>query len=226
MAPLRHTTMTNLNGKIIVGSEEWCSFPDAGLPTIKAQVDSGAATSALHAINITPFERQGSPWVSFEAHPLHGDRTVVVRHEAPVQGKRDVRNSGGSVETRYVIKERLVLGEQSWEVELTLANRDAMGYRMLPGCQAMVGHILVDPEGSHHLREISPEESRALYAHAEKPKNGLRIVLLAQQSKPLQQPQPDRGRRGTRPPDAVPQHPPVLHPLTPDGAAAAVADSR
>jgi len=179
----RRKTMTSLNGKIIVGSEEWCSFPEAGLPAIKARVDSGAATSALHAINITPFERDGRPWVNFEVHPLQGDRTVVVRHEAPVLGKRDVRNSGGSVETRYVIKERLVLGEQSWEVELTLTNRDAMGYRMLLGRQAMVGRILVDPEGSHHLRVISPEESQALYAHAVKPKNGLRIVLLASNPK-------------------------------------------
>ena len=175
--------MASLDGKIIVGSEEWCSFPDAGLPAIKARVDSGAATSALHAINILPFEREGRTWVSFEVHPLHGDRSVVVRHEAPVLAQREVRNTSGAVETRYVIRERLVLGDQSWEVELTLANRDAMGYRMLLGRQAMVGRILVDPAGSHRLREISAEECHDLYAHAQKRRDGLRIVLLASNRK-------------------------------------------
>jgi ribosomal protein S6--L-glutamate ligase len=159
------------------------SSPDAGLPAIKARVDSGAATSALHAINILPFEREGRTWVSFEVHPLQGDRSVVVRHEAPVLAQREVRNTSGAVETRYVIRERLVLGEQSWAVELTLSNRDAMGYRMLLGRQAMVGRILVDPAGSHRLREISAEECRALYAHAQKRKDGLRIVLLASNPK-------------------------------------------
>ena len=171
--------MTGSEGKIIVGSEEWCSFPEAGLPAIKARVDSGAATSSLHAVNIVPFQKDGGTWVSFEVHPLQGDRSVVVRHEAPVRSKREVRSSSGAVESRYLIRERLVLGDQSWEVDLTLANRDAMGYRMLLGREAMVGRILVDPEGSHQLREVSPEESRALYAHAVQHKSGLRIVLLA-----------------------------------------------
>ena len=46
---------------------------------------------------------------------------------------RDGRNTGGAVEQRYVIRERMVLSDKSWEVELTLANRDAMGLRMLMG---------------------------------------------------------------------------------------------
>jgi len=171
--------MSSLDGKIIVGSEEWCSFPDAGLPAIKARVDSGAATSALHAVNIVPFQRDGRDWVSFEVHPIQGDRSVVVRHEAPVAARRDVKNSSGNAESRFVIRERLVIGDQSWEVELTLANRDAMGYRMLLGREAMVGRILVDPAGSHQLREISDEECRALYAHTQQRRTGLRIVLLA-----------------------------------------------
>ena len=74
--------MTN---KLIVGSEEWCSLPGLGLPAIKARVDSGAATSSLHAFNIVPFQRDGELWISFEVHPLQNDRSVVVRHEAPVQ---------------------------------------------------------------------------------------------------------------------------------------------
>ena len=137
--------MTN---KLIVGSEEWCSLPGLGLPAIKARVDSGAATSSLHAFNIVPFQRDGELWISFEVHPLQNDRSVVVRHEAPVLEQRSVRNTSGISENRYVIREELVLGEQRWPIELTLTNRDAMGYRMLLGREAMVGRVLVDPEGA------------------------------------------------------------------------------
>ncbi|WP_392345023.1 ATP-dependent zinc protease [Parasynechococcus sp.] len=143
--------MTN---KLIGGGEEWCSLPGFGLPAIKARVDSGAATSSLHAFNIVPFQRNGELWISFEVHPLQNDRSVVVRHEAPVLEQRGVRNTSGISETRYVIREELVLGEQRWPMKLTLTNRDAMGYRMLLGREAMVGRVLVDPEGSHQLGDV------------------------------------------------------------------------
>lgn len=101
-----------MDTKLIVGSEEWCGLPGIGLAAIKARVDSGAATSFLHAFNITPFRRDGAEWISFEVHPLQNDRSVVVRHEAPVVQQRGVKNTSGVVEARYVIREQLVLGEQ------------------------------------------------------------------------------------------------------------------
>ena len=165
--------------KLIVGSEEWCSLPGLGLPAIKARVDSGAATSSLHAFNIVPFQRDGALWISFEVHPLQNDRSVVVRHEAPVLEQRGVRNTSGSSETRYVIREELVLGEQRWPIELTLTNRDAMGYRMLLGREAMVGRVLVDPEGSHQLGEVEPADLESMYAALRTERTGLRIALLA-----------------------------------------------
>ena len=168
--------MTN---KLIVGSEEWCSLPGLGLPAIKARVDSGAATSSLHAFNIDPFQRDGELWISFEVHPLQNDRSVVVRHEAPVLEQRSVRNTSGISENRYVIREELVLGEQRWPIELTLTNRDAMGYRMLLGREAMVGRVLVDPEGSHQLGDVEPAQLEAMYAALRTERTGLRIALLA-----------------------------------------------
>ena len=168
--------MTN---KLIVGSEEWCSLPGLGLPAIKARVDSGAATSSLHAFNIVPFQRDGELWISFEVHPLQNDRSVVARHEAPVLEQRGVRNTSGISENRYVIREELVLGEQRWPIELTLTNRDAMGYRMLLGREAMVGRVLVDPEGSHQLGEVEPADLEAMYAALRTERTGLRIALLA-----------------------------------------------
>ena len=168
--------MTN---KLIVGSEEWCSLPGLGLPAIKARVDSGAATSSLHAFNIVPFQRDGELWISFEVHPLQNDRSVVVRHEAPVLEQRSVRNTSGISENRYVIREELVLGEQRWPIELTHTNRDAMGYRMLLGREAMVGRVLVDPEGSHQLGDVEPAQLEAMYAALRTERTGLRIALLA-----------------------------------------------
>ena len=165
--------------KLIVGSEEWCSLPGLGLPAIKARVDSGAATSSLHAFNIVPFQRDGELWISFEVHPLQNDRSVVVRHEAPVLEQRSVRNTSGISENRYVIREELVLGEQRWPIELTLTNRDAMGYRMLLGREAMVGRVLVDPEGSHQLGDVEPAQLEAMYAALRTERTGLRIALLA-----------------------------------------------
>jgi len=168
-----------MDAKVIVGSEEWCGLPGIGLPAIKARVDSGAATSSLHAFNIAPFQREGKEWISFEVHPLQSDRSVVVRHEAPVLQQRGVRNTSGLVEARYVIREILQLGDQQWPIELTLTNRDAMGYRMLLGREAMVGRVLVDPEGSHHLVQYSPPDVEAMYAHHRVERTGLRIALLA-----------------------------------------------
>ena len=173
--------MTN---KLIVGSEEWCSLPGLGLPAIKARVDSGAATSSLHAFNIVPFQRDGELWISFEVHPLQNDRSVVVRHEAPVLEQRSVRNTSGISENRYVIREELVLGEQRWPIELTLTNRDAMGYRMLLGREAMVGRVLVDPEGSHQLGDVEPAQLEAMYVAVRTEHTGLRLHcwLLIQSS--------------------------------------------
>ena len=87
----------------------------------------------------------------------------MVRHEAPVLEQRGVRNTSRITETRYVIREQLVLGEQSWLIELTLTNRDAMGYRMLLGREAMIGRVLVDPEGSHQLGDVSERDLDEMY---------------------------------------------------------------
>ena len=87
----------------------------------------------------------------------------MVRHEAPVLEQRSVRNTSGISETRYVIREELVLGEKRWPIELTLTNRDAMGYLMLLGREAMVGRVLVDPEGSHQLGDVEPAQLEAMH---------------------------------------------------------------
>lgn len=165
--------------RMIVGSEEWCTFPSMGVPAIKARVDSGAKTSSIHAFNIHPFRRGGESWVSFEVHPLQHTRQVVIRCELPVVDKRSVKSSSGTSEKRYVVRVPLKIADQTWEVELTLANRDSMGYRMLLGREAMSGRMLVDPAASHCLGIVSDTELDQMYGRIEQKKSGLKIGLLA-----------------------------------------------
>lgn len=167
------------SSRLIAGCEEWCQFPGLGIPAIKARVDSGARTSALHALNIQSFTRRDRRWVSFEVHPLQNDRTTVLRCEALVHDRRIVKNSGGFAEKRYVIKTLFGMGEESWDIELSLTNRDSMGYRMLLGREAMGTRMLVDPAASFCLGERSVEEVATIYASHDNRKDGLKIGLLA-----------------------------------------------
>jgi ribosomal protein S6--L-glutamate ligase len=165
--------------KIIIGSEEWCSLPQLKIPAIKARVDSGAKTSALHAVNIVPFKKNGDPWVSYDVHPIQNDGKTTIHCESPVVDRRSVKSTSGISEMRYVIKSTLAIAESTWEIELTLTNRDSMGYRMLLGRQAMGGKMLVDPESSFLLGDRSIDLLNQVYsAHIKQP-TGLRIGLLA-----------------------------------------------
>ncbi len=165
--------------KVIVGSEEWCSLPDLKVPAIKVRVDSGAKTSALHAEQITPFEKEGEKWVRFVIHPIQRNVKSSIVCESKVVDKRIVKSSSGTRESRYVINTEISLGEQSWNIELTLTNRDSMGFRMLLGREAMVGRIIVDPDEHFNLGIVTPEKLKEYYFSDKREKRGLRIGLLA-----------------------------------------------
>lgn len=165
--------------KVIVGSEEWCSFSTLKIPAIKARVDSGAKTSALHAINIIPFEKDGEPWVKFNVNPIQGNGKAIIHCEAKVIDKRIVKSSSGSKEQRFVIATSIELADTSWEIELTLTNRDSMGYRMLLGREAMSGRILVDPEQHFLLGQPTSEKLLEYYSTVKSERKGLRIGVLA-----------------------------------------------
>lgn len=173
------STTETTQQKIIIGSEEWCSFPGLGVPAIKARVDSGAKTSSIHAFNIQKFRRGGESWVSFEVHPIQNDRRTVVRCERPVYDKRVVKSSTGVSETRYVVTATLKAGDEIWDIELTLANRDSMGYRMLLGREAMNGRLIVDPSLSFCLGQVDKEHLTHLYGQNRNKNTGLKIGLLA-----------------------------------------------
>ena len=131
--------------KLVVGWREWVSLPDLNLHHIKAKIDTGARTSTLHAFSVRGYTKKGVQRVKFLIHPYQKRTDVVKECDAPIIDKRMVTDSGGHREKRYVILTTLVLGDEAWEIEMTLTNRDTMKFRMLLGRTAMKSKIVVDP---------------------------------------------------------------------------------
>lgn len=138
--------------RLLIGWREWALFPDLGLPPIRGKIDTGARSSALHALHIQEVRLEnGQRGVQFLVHPRQRLRTPEFQCRAPIHDRREVRSSNGQVETRYVLRTRLVMGPLERVIELTLTNRSAMGYRLLIGRQALRGAVLIDPAASHLL---------------------------------------------------------------------------
>ena len=135
--------------KPIIGWREWVALPQLGIDEIKAKVDTGARTSALHAWNIEPYDRDGALWVRFQLHPIQRNNRVIVPCEAAVIDRRGVRNTGGKQEMRYVIETGVTLGNVSWPIEVTLTNRDKMGFRLLLGRSAVKNRFLINTGRSY-----------------------------------------------------------------------------
>jgi ribosomal protein S6--L-glutamate ligase len=165
ISPLLHGQQPN---KLLIGWEEWCGLPNLHLPAIKAKIDTGAKTSALHAFNIESFHRHGSPWVSFCVYPLQRNKEVYKTCRAEVIDQRMVMNSGGHRENRFVIKTPLVLGDQQWDIEMTLSNRDPLSFRMLLGREALNGHVIIDPMKSMRQGKPSIKVLKQVYGVAKK----------------------------------------------------------
>lgn len=132
-----------------VGWREWVSLPELGIEAIKAKVDTGALSSALHAYDVRTVERDGKVSVRFKVHPYQRETRTVVESSAPLREMRWVRSSSGHRTLRPVIVTPMVLMGRRFEIELTLTNRDAMGFRMLLGRRALRKRFLVDPGKSY-----------------------------------------------------------------------------
>lgn len=136
--------------RLVVGWREWVGLPDLGIERIKAKVDTGARSSSLHAFDLQEVERDGAKWVRFKVHPVQRSNDRAVQVEAEVLDFRSVRSSSGKATLRPVIVTNIELLGSTWPVELTLANRDAMGFRMLLGRQAFRRRFLVDGGNSYY----------------------------------------------------------------------------
>lgn len=143
----------------IVGWREWAALPDLGIARIKAKIDTGAKTSALHASRIALVEKDGDTRVAFDVIG-EGAHRGPRHHEAPLVGRRVIRSSNGEEQERFVIQAMLALAGRRWPVELTLADRTAMELPMLIGRQALGGRVLVDSGASYLWGRPKPAAAR------------------------------------------------------------------
>jgi hypothetical protein len=141
---------------LIVGWREWIALPSLSVEAIKAKIDTGANTSSLHAFEIERFRRTRRDFVRFQIHPLQRMTQPTIPVQAPLLGYRTVRSSSGHETERPVISTEIEIFEQVWTIELTLANRDQMGFRMLLGREALRGRFLVDAGSSYRDRSRLP----------------------------------------------------------------------
>jgi hypothetical protein len=149
----------NLDHRPHIGWREWLSLPDLGVPAIKAKIDTGARSSALHTHDYQIVERDGLPFVIFRLHPFTDAPSIEIIREEPVTEFRVVKDSGGHAERRPFIRTRVLLGDHQWTIDLNLTNRERMTFRMLLGREAMNRRFRVVPEASYLL---SPQPVQTL----------------------------------------------------------------
>ena len=141
--------MTKPEKMLTLGWREWVGLPALSIRQIKAKVDTGARTSALHAFKVRSFHERDRERVEFLIHPMQKDNDTVVTCVADVLDKRIVTDSGGHKEERFVIRTDLAIGKYSWPIEVTLTARDDMLFRMLLGRTAIKNIAQVDPARSY-----------------------------------------------------------------------------
>ena len=134
---------------VVAGWREWVALPDLEVSWVKAKLDTGARSSAIHAYDIVEFEHVGAAWVRFQIHPWQRSELDTVSVALPIVDRRIVKSSTGHEELRLVVRTVIRLLDVELLAELTLANRDDMGFRMLVGREALRGAVLVDPGRSY-----------------------------------------------------------------------------
>ncbi|EKE09430.1 MAG: hypothetical protein ACD_16C00176G0003 [uncultured bacterium] len=140
--------------KLNAGWREWAQLPDLGVDKIKVKIDTGAKTSSLHAFQVSTVRHDGREFVKFDIHPIQDNDTVIYTCLSPIVDYRWITSSTGNRQQRIIIETRLKIGAYSSIVQLSLANRDEMGFRMLIGRAALKKEVLVDPAHSFLLSHM------------------------------------------------------------------------
>jgi hypothetical protein len=146
--------------KLLIGWREQVALPELDIPALTAKIDTGALTSTLDAENIEPFTEGGVAKVRFVFHPVPERPDPALLRCAEIVDRRTVTDSGMHRELRYVIRTCIAMGADAWPIELTLANRRGMRFRLLLGRRALRGRFVVDPATSFRLGH-APGQGRA-----------------------------------------------------------------
>ena len=152
-----------LNEKMLIGWSEWCGLPELNLPVIKAKIDTGAKTSALHAYDIKKITIKNKLYVNFKIHPLQRNNELIRECQAEVVDERHIMSSNGHIEHRCVIQTLLQLGDKAWDIQITLSNRDPLAFRMLLGREALNGRVLIDPVSKCQQGKINKKMALSFY---------------------------------------------------------------
>lgn len=148
----------NYSKKLLIGWNEWCALPGLNIPAIKAKIDTGAKTSAIHAFNIQFYCQGKKPMVAFDLHPIQANDQLVVSCHAEVIDCRSVMSSNGQKEDRYVILTPIELGKERWKIQLTLSNRDLLKFRLLLGREALAKKVVIDPQKRMLLGKLEKKQ--------------------------------------------------------------------
>ncbi|MEL6802091.1 MAG: 30S ribosomal protein S6--L-glutamate ligase [Pseudomonadota bacterium] len=165
-----------------LGWEEWVGLDDLGVPALKAKVDTGARTSALHAYDIEPFGPNDRPRVRFMVQPIPDRPDLAIPCSAPVTDRREVTSSNGEAELRYVIETPLTVGARTWPIEVTLTDRRNMAYRMLLGRQALSEDIVISPTDRFCQPELNYDVYHSPRVRQSAPARALRIAILSRET--------------------------------------------
>lgn len=142
----------------VIGWRETIALPQLNVNSIKVKIDTGARSSALHAFKIEEFKLNNKLMIRFQIHPFQKDNKKIVTAEAELLEYRHIKSSNGHTQNRPVILTTAQLGQQKWQIELTLTNRDVMGFRMLLGRQALRHRFLIDPGKSFLQSHQHPQQ--------------------------------------------------------------------
>lgn len=147
----------------IIGNQEWCAFHQLKIPAILARIDSGAKTSSIQATEVELIKKNNEDWVHFVVYPLRKNSSTKVSCSAKIIDKRSIKGSFGISEERLIIKVPVTIGEDTFDIELSLANRNTMEYKMLLGREAMANRYLINPGLRQLQKKHLRKEVRAMY---------------------------------------------------------------
>lgn len=147
---------------LLVGWREWAKLPLLNIPLIKVKIDTGAQTSALHAYDINVIKEGGKDFAEFIIHPVQRNDNIAIKSKAEIVDMRVIKSSNGQKERRIVVRSMIEIGGSSWEIDITLTNRDIMKHRMLLGREAM-SKLLVNPTHSYCQGSVPGKKVLQIY---------------------------------------------------------------